>query len=168
MENEAQYEYRYFGFGATTSREMLTAITGVEPVLIGPSVLHDFQLCIQGIDDIPAGDQNPRAILERVWGNVFKSYALKKRVGARVVGMLFGVTQPQLESLKRWELCDEGWMIEQRVHVRCNIDRQILAARTHVITSDQTATFVVDESLTPWLISKEQLLEAARCTAANY
>lgn len=43
----------FFGFGADSEVEMIAAVIGRKPKNIGPATLYDYQLCIQGLDDIP-------------------------------------------------------------------------------------------------------------------
>ena len=108
----------YFGYGANRDPRMIAAIVGKHPdQLIGrPAVLQDYQLGIQGLEQIPdtvlAGAPDPvspRQLLRNGWGDSFESYVIEYRPGSKVSGTIWELTTEERERVRDWELLDYGW-----------------------------------------------------------
>lgn len=108
----------YFGYGANRDARMIAAILGkpAEQLAGRPAVLQDYQLGIQGLDQIPDTIMinapepiSPRQILRNVWGDGFESYVIEYRPGSKVTGTIWELTPEERERVRDWELLDYGW-----------------------------------------------------------
>lgn len=108
----------YFGYGANRDARMIAAITGktVEQLVGHPAVLQDYQLGIQGLEQIPdtvppnsPADISAREILRRGWGDGFESYVVEYRPGQKVRGTIWELSPEDRERVRDWELLDYGW-----------------------------------------------------------
>ncbi|MDQ5943649.1 MAG: Gamma-glutamylcyclotransferase [Patescibacteria group bacterium] len=108
----------YFGYGANRDARMIAAITGksAEELIGHPAVLQDYQLGIQGLEQIPDtilpgsfAKVSPREILRRGWGDNFESYVVEYRPGKKVTGTIWELSPEDRERVRDWELLDYGW-----------------------------------------------------------
>jgi hypothetical protein len=158
----------FFGFGADCEEQMLTAIIGRKPEIVGPAVIRGFELCIQSLDDITDKGDNPRKILEDVWGPEFKSYVISPNADAELKGTLFIMTERERVMVDMWELVYEGW--QKSVVVPAVLaDGHVLNARTQVLAEGQSKGEVIrSQDYHPWVLPVEDLVTIARHDAQSY
>jgi hypothetical protein len=133
--DKRSHEY-FFGFGADSEAEMIQAVIGRRPEFVSRTYLHDFQLCIQSLEDIPTHGANPRFILQRSWGDTFRSYTIRHHKGETIHGSVFKITRYERRMLDTWELVSEGWQNSITVSVMLNDGRR-LHARTQALPDNQ-------------------------------
>lgn len=102
------HEY-FFGFGADSEADMIAAVIGHKPKFVSRAYLYDYRLCIQSLQDIPTHGANPRQILQRAWGNTFRSYTIRHHKDECIHGSVFRLTRYERRMLDTWELVAEGW-----------------------------------------------------------
>ena len=162
-----KYEY-LFAWGANIKGEMFEAIIGRKPELISKLILNDYELCIQTLQDVPTAEPNPRAILQRAWGENFKSYAIRKRQGKSVSGALYKITSYERKMVDAWELVPEGWFVSKVVSIQ-NSEGREFKAHTQVLPPSHDSGKAVDGiNYEPWIVPKEQLLRIARTDSKRY
>lgn len=99
-------EIIFFGYGALKDPYLLKEVIGKEPRGGEGVVLSGYNLAIQELDQIP---EQPRKILEKVWGKNFRSYTLVKGQGM-VEGRNWIIDEEDLEKIKKWEFIGKnGW-----------------------------------------------------------
>ncbi len=89
----------FFGYGANRNHEKIKQIIGRDPGNGLGAIVKGYQLCIQTLSQIPKG---PREVLQKSWGNNFKSYTLKKGKGI-VGGTVWDLTDKEFHLIKEWE-----------------------------------------------------------------
>ena len=104
---------KFFGYGANRNRKRLREILGHEPGGGDSAILNNAILTVQTLDQIP---DEPRRILEKVWGEKFRSYTIKDGKG-ETVGTLWEIDENDLELLKKWEYIGD-WREFQEVTVK--------------------------------------------------
>ena len=95
----------FFGYGANRSRKRIKEILGKEPDGGYGAVINGYTLSYQVLDQVP---ENPRRILDKVWGENFKGYTLSQG-GGKVAGVIWEIEEEDLKKIKQWEFVDEGW-----------------------------------------------------------
>ncbi|MFZ1258336.1 MAG: gamma-glutamylcyclotransferase family protein [Candidatus Saccharimonas sp.] len=151
----------FFGFGADQEVDMIAAIIGRQPRIVGVAVLEGYQLCIQSLEDITDKRANPRAILERTWGKGFRSYAIRPVLGSKVRGTVFEVTKAERLLIDAWELVPEGWQDSAEVTV-VGEDGHVYKAYTQVLAKGQREGDTVNGMMyRSWLMPKEDFVRIA-------
>jgi hypothetical protein len=89
----------FFGYGANRSKQKIKEIIGREPDQGVGAVLKGYTLNVQNLTQIPTDVQN---FLQKLYGNEFKAYTLKKGQGI-VVGVIWELNEEDLEKFKEWE-----------------------------------------------------------------
>lgn len=152
----------FFGYGADKHNEMISAIIGEDPEWLTNATLNDYQLCIQTLDDIPNSGANPRAILEKAWGNKFRSYAIRKHKGEKVEGSVFRLNSSQRKLIDDWELVSEGWQESVIVTVVGNDGRKYTAHTQSLRQGNNHGEGQISSSYKLWLMPRVRLLALAR------
>ncbi len=157
----------YFAYGTPRDPEMMEAIIGREPEGV-PGTLYDYQMVIQRAAEIP---DRVRNILASNWTGEevgqFETYAIRRNIGTRVVGMVWGITPEERELVDNWELNDGLWY--RKTDVEVHTSDRVLAASTEMI--DDTSLSVaeaVHPNLPLYLMDKRRMLEVARKVRENH
>ncbi|MBI2021838.1 hypothetical protein HYS93_03095 [Candidatus Daviesbacteria bacterium] len=93
----------FFGYGANKARSKIAYIIGRDPGDHVGAIAEGFVLAVQHLNNIPA---KPQSLLRTLYGNEFKAYTLKKGQGL-VTGIIWEMTQVDLEKIKQWEFVGE-------------------------------------------------------------
>lgn len=112
----------FFGYGANRDYYKLKEILGKEPKGGKGAILEGFDLAYQTLDQIP---EVPRSFLQKVWGDIFRSYTLKKGTGC-VSGVVWELEPEDVEKLKEWEFVGK-WREIVSVPVKTSDGRTIQA-----------------------------------------
>ena len=108
----------YFGYGAMANRAIMTALLGRTPHFeVRNSAIRGWGLVTQNLSDIPNAARmhdgveiNPQQLMREIWGEDFRSYTIIPRQEGTVYGILWeGLTDPEDELLKEWQLIQWGW-----------------------------------------------------------
>lgn len=158
----------FFGFGADTETEMIEAVIGRKPEYITPASLHDYQLCIQELDDISAAKGNPREILRRAWGDSFKSYTIRQHKGETVSGSIFKITGYERRMLDAWELVPEGWQDSIAVKVTGRNGKTYRARTQRLPKGHNHSHAATGLKYTSWLMPKKDFMRIAHNDAKRY
>jgi hypothetical protein len=156
---------RGYFFGYVTGEgadEMIPAVTGEKPEVIGEAILEGYELRIQKLSEVTTARENPQEILRKVWGASFKSYVLVKKPGARVTGVLLRLSIKGRHKLDTWELVQMGWYKKEFVEVQLVADGKRYRAETQVLNANQHARQTVPAVHRFWLMSKRKFLRLAR------
>lgn len=152
----------FFGYGADSEPDLVRAVTGRKPRVVGKAVLHNHSLRIQTISEVKSSGANPQAILNRAWGEHFRSYVIMPQMGARVSGTLYRISLHDRHLIDSWELVELGWYDKAFVEVEILHNGHSVTAETQVLGAHQTANLVVDGSnYEPWLQPKKHLIQFA-------
>jgi len=152
----------YFGYGADSEPDLLHAITGRRPKVIGTALLQNYELRIQELAEVTTKGLNPQEILRKAWGNDFKSYVIVAKAGAEVRGTLYRLSLHDKHLIDVWELVDAGWYEKAFVNVGLVGTPKVYQTETQVLAPKQSATISTDgATYTPWLMPKERLLFVA-------
>lgn len=142
----------YVGYGANRDSQMMEAIIGGTPKILGRAAIQDVELCIQRHDQItdtvvataPA-PLSPKQIMVGAWGenSNFEAYAIRPKEGSTVAATLFELTQLQRDLVAEWELVEFGWYDHMSAGVTLE-DGTKLEAVTEGFTRDQAIDRTVD------------------------
>lgn len=167
----------YFAYGANRDARMIAAITGVpaEELVGHPAVLQDYQLGIQGLEQIPdivlpdaPAPISPREMLRSGWGDGFESYVIEHRTGSKVSGTIWELTPEQRERVRDWELLDYGWYedCEGKAITQNGDEIDVVTER---IREDQVIGREVDGmNYETWLADPEKFEEIAERARLEY
>ncbi len=158
----------FFGFGADSESEMIEAVIGRKPEIVGAAMLENYQLCVQSLEDIPTAGDNPREILRKAWGDDFKSYTIRQHKGVSVHGTLFRIRRRERMMLDIWELVSEGW--QDSVVVKVTLPNgKIVRAHTQRLPRGHNHGFASPGmTYKPWLMPKVDFVRIARQDALRY
>ncbi len=152
----------FFGYGADQEEDMIFAISGERPKIIGRAILPGYELRIQNLNEITTTHGNPQELLRGVWGDDFKSYVIIPKHGAQVEGMLFQINLRSRNQIDSWELTKMGWYKRILVKVRLPGSNRLIKAETQVLASGQSAVTKVNTEYKSWLMPKKMFLKFAR------
>lgn len=149
-----------FGYGSDTNGDILKVLSHRRPEYLGDAILHGYEQRIQYLDEVT----NPKVhdILQRNWGNDFRSYVIVKNDGVSVRGRLFKIRIDDRHVLDQWELVDLGWC--QKIFVDVTLfNGKTYTAETQALAPGQTARGIVaDKGAThPWLQPKKDFVRIA-------
>ena len=128
----------FFGYGANRSNERLKDIFGKELEGGYGTVLEGYVLAVQVLEQIPS---QAKDILQKVWGQDFKSYTIKPGKGI-VAGVVWELDNNQLEVLKEWEFIGI-WRELIQVTVT-TFDQKTLNVMTEKSPDESSITEIVD------------------------
>jgi hypothetical protein len=152
----------FFGYGATREPEMIQAITGQRPMVIGPAVLDDYELRVQSVKEIPKARAHLRQLLRHAWGDSFKSYVIVPRPGSKVAGTLFKLSLHDRHLIDGWELVPLEWSQKVFVQVRLGDTGKTYRVETQQLGSGQHAAVRVrGVRYRSWLWPKRLLIRTA-------
>jgi hypothetical protein len=152
----------FFGYGADREPEMIRAITGRKPRVIGQALLYDYELRVQGLDEVTARGLNPQKILRNAWGDSFRSYVIVPSPGAVVSGTLFKISLHNRHLVDEWELIELGWYDKAFISVKTVNSGREYQAETQVLGSGQHASRQADGLLyKSWLQPKQRFISIA-------
>lgn len=159
----------YFAYGTPVDPEMMTAIIGREPE--GElAILEDHEIAIQRSHEISGQIKD---ILAKKWTAEeiadFESYALRKKVGGFVVGVVWEITPAERTMIDNWELTDdELWYKKTDVQVHTQ-SRGEITATTEILDDP---SFIPAEELHPdmpaYLMPKDRIIEVANVVRAEH
>jgi hypothetical protein len=156
---------RGYFFGYVTgdgADEMIPAVTGETPKVIGEAILDGYELHIQKLSEVTTTGVNPQKILRKVWGDSFRSYVLVKQPGSQVKGVLLRLSIRARHKMDAWELVQMGWYQKEFVEVALVHNGKRYRAETQVLSPSQHATQVAPVRHRFWLMSKQKFLRLAR------
>ena len=157
----------FFGYGADGEPDMIRAITGRTPKVIGPALLRGYELRVQDLSEVTAKGTNPQKTLRDSWGDNFVSYVIVPREGSVVSGTLFRMRLSDRHAVDRWELVHMGWYDRAFVDVECMNGKKI-HAETQVLAKGQRAAKGVDGlEYSSWVMPKRALLAMAESDRAS-
>lgn len=134
----------YFGYGPNRDPEMIRAIIGRRPRVIGPAVLLDHRLGIQKLTDVPITGLNPRRTLLHAWGSNFRSYVAQPHAGSEIKGTLFKISLHDRHRIDTWELIPDGWCSKEIVAIRLDSSHKLYSAETQVLGARQQPSRIVN------------------------
>jgi hypothetical protein len=152
----------FFGYGADQEEDMILAISGERPKIIGKAILPGYELRIQNLNEITTKHGNPQELLRSVWGDDFKSYVIIPKPGAQVEGVLFKVSLKSRNQIDSWELIQMRWYKRIFVKVRLPGSNRLIKAETQVLVPGQSAATNVKNIHRSWLMPKKMFLDFAR------
>jgi len=89
----------FFGYGANKDYYRLREILGKDLKGGESAMLEGFSLATQSLKNI---SEPPRRILNKVWGDSFHAYTIKRGSGI-VAGKAWVLEEEDLEKIKQWE-----------------------------------------------------------------
>ncbi|MCL5432650.1 MAG: gamma-glutamylcyclotransferase [Patescibacteria group bacterium] len=110
----------YFAYGANMDKGMIRAITGNDRLVGRPAILDGYEIGIQRIDQTP---KDVEKLLRNSWGDDFKTYVIYPRLGAKVKGMVWELTETERRLVRNWEF------VEKEVGPRFSWYKQVLIDR---------------------------------------
>ncbi len=152
----------FFGYGADQEIDMIRAITGHKPKIIGTAVLHDYELRIQDLTEVSTAGANVQQMLRDNWGDTFKSYVIVPKPGVHINGTLFKLSIIDRHLVDEWELVQLGWYERIFVTVELIKTGKKYRAETQVLNPNQTAKTVAKPGYRSWLMPKRKFLEIAK------
>ena len=152
----------FFGYGADQEEDMIFAVSGERPQIVGKAILPDYELRVQTLAEITTAGANPQQLLRKAWGNSFKSYVIMPRTGATVEGVLFKLSLKARNKMDNWELVQLGWYDKKFVKVKVIGSNKTVRAETQVLGQGQSAKITVKPGNRSWLMPKHRFLTIAR------
>lgn len=167
----------YAGYGANRDLEMMQAIIGDTPKVLGTVAIKGVELCVQTqaqiTDEVlttaPA-PLSPRQIIDGAWGmeSGFETYAIRPKEGSEVSATLFELTPLQRALVAEWEMIEFGWYDRQTVSVE-HEDGTHLQAQTEGFFSNQEIDRVVDgQNYESFLADPAEMFRVAEKTRIDY
>jgi hypothetical protein len=97
----------FFGYGTYRDREKIKRIIGRDPGEGEDAILEGYDLLIQTLDQIPS---MARKVLEKVWGEKFRAYTIRKGNGI-IIGKIWKLDKTDIDKIKDWEFMNgsEQW-----------------------------------------------------------
>lgn len=151
----------FFGCGTHRDRRMMsfiigrpaTKIKGVQAKLLGYSLRMQDLKHVPDIDLFKDDDihTSVRSILEKNWGKSFKNYILKKDPKSYVEGMIWKITQDELDILNYWELVDFGWYEECKGTAITENGEKISVVTVRLRKGQKTGRAVEKDNYKVWL-----------------
>lgn len=141
----------YFGYGANSTLEMMSAIIGRAPEG-KPAVLKDYELCVQTWDELP---EYVREKFKDAYESGFQTYCIRPKNGSSVSGTLWTVTEEERKRVSNWEF----WF--ERVQVRIQSENSEITAETEILNDQNIKIVIKDKIYNPFIINKEILLKHA-------
>jgi hypothetical protein len=142
----------YAGYGANRDLEMITAIVGDAPKVVGSVAIQGVELCVQtqdqitrDISDTAPAPLSPKQVIDRAWGEKsgFETYAIRPQQSSSVNATLFELTQMQRDLIAEWELVEFGWYNQMSVSVVLEDGSQVQAV-TEGFAEGQDVDRVID------------------------
>lgn len=128
----------FFGYGILRNKRILAEIIHHEPDGGSSAILENYNLCVQTLDLIP---NFPRDILQKVWGQNFRSYTLKKGNGI-VSGIVWKLSEEDLTKISRWDFIPE-WKEIIKVQVK-TFSEKIIESVTTKVYDNQSFYALID------------------------
>ena len=151
----------FFGYGTCKEPEMIEAITGKKPEVVGDALLDGWELHIQDLTEVTNRWAHPKNILQKTWGDNFHSYVIIPKRGESVSGTLYKLSLPERKMIDNWEMVHQGWYKKVYVDV-VGKDGKNYEATTQALRLPQEASQKADgQNYNPWLIPKTKLLKTA-------
>lgn len=152
----------FFGYGADSEPELIEAIIGRKPKVVGQAVLNGYALMVQDIGEITTKGPSPQSILRKAWGSNFRSYVIVADQSSSVRGTLYRVSMRGRHMVDNWELVKEGWYEKRFVDVSLVGSGATYRAETQILAAGQGAKLKSDGmDYDSWLMPKKRLLEVA-------
>ncbi len=158
---------KYFGFGTNKDLDMMAHMVGNNNLKGVPGKLLGYELCIQDINQIRDEiihpfDRSPRAIIKAGFGENFKLYTSRQKVGAVTYGTIWDLTEEEFEKVKNWELVDFG-MQEDVKALATDSNGNPVQVITQALLKDpkEVESIVNEENYDPYIAPKEQMLKVA-------
>lgn len=150
----------YFGYGANRTPEMMSWITGKDDFEGKPAILEGWNLCIQGLDQVPkvavptsTGPQSFQEHLRGEWGDNFKTYVIRPGQGG-VAGTLWKIEPEDRKLIRNWERVG-FWYKEVKVRVKTENGEEIEAV-SECLGDNQSFDREIDGlDYNPFLLSRE-------------
>ena len=137
MQNQQTQEILYFGYGTNRDRDMMVAMIGRDDLLGEPGKLLGYELCVQGLKDIPGTVVenapalfSPREIVERALGSLFELYIIRPSPSNATCGTIWHLTIEDLNLVYEWELLEFG-MQEKIMATAINSRGEEVHVETH-------------------------------------
>ena len=115
MDNSQNSIIKYFGCGTNRDLDMMAHMIGRKDIHGEPGKLFGYDLCVQRTmqfrDERPENspiDISPRALILKVWGPDFEMYVSRPNPDGVISGIIWDITQEELELVREWELVDYG------------------------------------------------------------
>lgn len=152
----------FFGYGADKEVDMIKAITGRKPHVVGDAILGDYELCIQALKDIPQKSMHIREMIGRGWGPDFLTYTIRPKTGSKVHGTLFRLSLHDRHAVDRWELTYAHWYEKTFINVVLESTGKVYQTETQIMGKGQTVSKVVSGFNYPaWLNPKAHFMRIA-------
>ena len=158
-----RYVY-FFGYGADREVDMIRAITGRKPKVVGAAILKGYELYVQPLECITNSKKNdlrPRELLRRTWGNEFTSYVIVPNSNESVCGTLFRISLHDRHLIDNWELVSLGWYDKLFTEVERDNGKKYRCETQVLAPGQQPGRRVDGIDYRPWLVPKERLMEIA-------
>jgi hypothetical protein len=159
----------FFGYvDGAGAEDMIPAVAGERPSVIGAATLDGYELRIQALSEITSKGANPQDVLRKTWGGSFQSYVLVKKPGSQVRGVLLRLSVKARHALDSWELVESGWCKRAYVMVRLDSNGRLYRAETQVLADGQEAGQTVSPIHGFWLMPKRQFIRLARAARGRH
>lgn len=158
----------YFGYGATADAEIMAAIIGHSPELIGKAVLRGFELHVQTMDEIILPPATKQLLLD-TWGKDFRSYGLRQaESGTSVEGVIYNIDDKDLVYLDDWEMVARGWFMNIKAEaILKDNEKKITDVVVHILAEKQHSTPAESQTINNSLGHKEKLIQVAKMARAS-
>lgn len=159
----------FFGYvDGAGAEEMIPAVSGERPSVIGAATLDGYELRIQTLSEITSTGANPQEYLRKAWNDSFQSYVLVRKPGSQVKGVLLRLSVKARHALDSWELVESGWCRRAFVMVRLDSNGRLYRAETQVLADGQEAGQTVSPIHRFWLMPKRKFLRLARAARGHH
>lgn len=149
----------YFGYGALSDPDMVKAVIGARPRVVGKGTVKDYELRTQAVDEI--ANEAVQEKLLYAWGRAFKGYTITPKAGAEVQGTLYRIALHRKHMIDKWTLVHEGWHDRSLVSVDLGLGK-IINAQTQVLAPTERISGPVTKATSGWLLPKKDLIRKAQ------
>lgn len=167
----------YAGYGANRDLEMMKAIVGDTPTVVGGVAIQDVELCVQRQDqitnevsDTAPATLSPKMVIDGAWGKKsgFETYAIRPHEGSSVSATLFELTHPQRDLVAEWELVEFGWYNQMPVMVVLEDGSQVQAITEGFVQGQDIDRVVDGQIYETFLADQNAMYEAAEKARVDY
>jgi len=155
----------FFAYGTLIDKDVISSIIGRTNGLAGEEAcLNNYSLVIQTLEQVPDVEiDGPsvtlRKVLQKKWGDSFRSYAVIHKPGGRVNGMMWRINQQEYSKICTWEMVDVKWY-EDSNGIAQGHSGSLYHVKLTVLGEGQKYETEVDGlNYQPFLGTKEQFLE---------
>lgn len=176
MADQQKKIVKYFGWATNSDPEMMYHMVGRKGIKSVPATLLGYEACIQKSRDmrseIPENSiskQPPKKIIISGWGEDFNMYVTRPNPNAKIKGVIWDITEVELELVKEWECTEYGLQDEvQGIAVDEQGSRVQVDVQTLTKPTDKVYKVLGEDNFDLYIAPKEEMWKMADGIRVRY